>query len=70
MFTCETLRDQIDGKREDDGGVLLGADGVQSLTFQLINIDGKCYSFITGKYFLFRNTSIWKIFSPTEIESF
>ena len=44
-FTCQTLRDQINGKREDDGGVLLGADGVQSLTFQFINIDGKYFSF-------------------------
>ena len=26
VITCQTLRDQINGKRKDDGGVLLGAD--------------------------------------------
>ena len=31
LSTCEALSDQVDGKRKYDSGVLLGADGVQSL---------------------------------------
>ena len=35
------MRDEVNRKRKDDGGVLLRADGVQGL-----NIDGKYFSFI------------------------
>ena len=45
LSTCEALSDQVDGKRKYDSGVLLGADGVQSLKLKLKDsVSGQFYT--------------------------